>query len=196
MPEPEPLQFLPALRVVAAPDALDAALVAPTWPTTAMVARIASDDALVLLDLSVPPGTGSTPGPAGVGSAGVGSAAAREAMTATAMEAATAAISEAVGAADPFAIVEAESGFVGAWLDIPTVDRWVAANADWLLPHQPPSTATAVALVQGMVAALPVKILIDGQWALIMVPAVYANELAERAPVGPLSVGPGSEVTR
>ena len=74
---------------------------------------------------------------------------------------------------DPHAIVEPEAMFCGAWIAATDAEEWVATNADWHLPH-------GDGLSQGMVAALPVRILVDGERALVMVPISFASELEER----------------
>ncbi len=87
-------------------------------------------------------------------------------------------VAAAVTDVDPFAIVELESGFVGTWIDTGALRFWVERHADWHLPH-------GDGLSQGMVAALPVKILVEAGQALVLVPASFASELAERFQVGP-----------
>lgn len=74
---------------------------------------------------------------------------------------------------DPHAIVEPETMFSGVWIAAHDAEEWVATNADWHLPH-------GDGLSQGMVAALPVKILVEGARALVMVPVSFAAELEER----------------
>lgn len=78
-----------------------------------------------------------------------------------------------VPVADPHAIDEPETMFSGIWLDTGAVEEWVATNADWHLPH-------GDGLSQGMVAALPVKILVVADRALVMVPTSFLAELGER----------------
>lgn len=80
---------------------------------------------------------------------------------------------EPVTVGDPHAIVEPETMFCGVWIATADADEWVATNADWHLPH-------GDGLSQGMVAALPVKILVEGDRALVMVPVSFADELEER----------------
>jgi hypothetical protein len=74
---------------------------------------------------------------------------------------------------DEHAIVEPESMFAGVWLERVSVETWVAQNAEWLLPDED-------GLSQGMVAALPVKIHVEGTRALVLVPASFAHELEFR----------------
>ncbi len=74
---------------------------------------------------------------------------------------------------DVHAIVEPESMFAGLWIDRSFAVEWVQHNAEWLLPDHD-------GVAQGMVAALPVKILVDGDRALVMVPVSLAHELEAR----------------
>lgn len=147
MPGPEAVAVLPAVRVVADPVALDGAL------ARALGARLADLGARVLRlapdDLLV-----LVPGPDGP---------------------VLGALHEEILGLDHHAIVATESGFAGVWCFAGHVRRWVAANADWLLP-------AADGLSQGQVAGLPVKILVDGDEALVLVPTPIAHELAQRLP--------------
>lgn len=148
MPGPEAVPVIPALRVVADPVVLDGAL---AW---ALGARLGNLGVRVLRlapdDLLV-----LTPGPR----SGV-----------------LGALHEEILGVDHHAIVTTEAGFAGVWCFSGHVRRWVAANADWLLPDGP-------GLSQGQVAGLPVKILVDGDEALVLVPTPIAHELAERLQV-------------
>lgn len=74
---------------------------------------------------------------------------------------------------DSEAIVEPEIMFAGLWLHRTAAEDWVSLNADWQLP---PGDGFA----QGMVAALPVKILVEGDRVLVIVPVSFAQELEER----------------
>lgn len=74
---------------------------------------------------------------------------------------------------DPHAIVEPESMYTGTWLELGDARRWVAENAEWLLPERD-------GLSQGMVAALPVKVLVERNRALVIVPVSLSHELEER----------------
>jgi hypothetical protein len=73
---------------------------------------------------------------------------------------------------DSDAIVERETGFVGARLAREDLDR-VVAHMDWPLP-----TETGV-LAQGKIAGVPAKVLI-GEPALLVTNAAYADELLDR----------------
>ena len=74
---------------------------------------------------------------------------------------------------DEHAIVVADSGFVGAWLD-PEQLAQVAAHTDWPLP------TTRPALAQGFVAGVPAKLWLTDDGSLLLCAAPYAVELAER----------------
>ncbi len=79
----------------------------------------------------------------------------------------------ATGAAidDEHAIIEAETGFVGTWLD----PAEVAPHTDWPLPTARP------ALAQGSIAGVPAKLwLPDHGKALLVTAAAHAEELADR----------------
>jgi len=82
----------------------------------------------------------------------------------------------AIGAAtveldDEHAIVEAESGFVGAWLPVDAI----AHHLEWPLPRERPT------LAQGAVAQVPARVwLPDDGDALLITAAAYADELASR----------------
>ena len=73
---------------------------------------------------------------------------------------------------DPDAIVELEHGFVGARLATDDLER-LAGHVDWDLPTEPD------VLAQGKIAGVPSKLL-AGDPALLITPAAYAHELAER----------------
>jgi len=145
VPGPEAVAVLPALRVVADPAVLDGALVRALGP------RLADLGARVLRlapdDLLV-----LTPGQ---------------------RHPVLDALHEEIAGVDQHAIVTTEAGFAGAWFSADHVRRWVAGNADWLLPD-------GDGFHQGQVAGLPAKILVDGQEALVAVPTPMARELAER----------------
>jgi hypothetical protein len=72
---------------------------------------------------------------------------------------------------DEHAIVESESGFVGAWLPLGEVVRHV----EWSIPAERP------ALAQGSIANVPAKLwLPDAGDALLVTAAAYADELTGR----------------
>jgi hypothetical protein len=72
---------------------------------------------------------------------------------------------------DEHAIVEAEPGFVGAWLPVDAV----AHHIEWSIPAERPI------LAQGAVANVPARVwLPDDGDALLITAAAYADELANR----------------
>jgi hypothetical protein len=84
---------------------------------------------------------------------------------------------QGVDVGDDHAIVEAESGFVGAWLPL---DR-VTPHIEWTLPTDRP------ALAQGAVAAVPAKVWLPehrpgeaNDKVLLLTAAAYAHDLEER----------------
>lgn len=74
---------------------------------------------------------------------------------------------------DEFAIVVADSGFVGAWLDSSQLAA-VAEHTDWPLPTERPM------LAQGFVAGVPAKLWLTDDGSLLLCAAPYAVELTER----------------
>lgn len=121
-----------ARRVVAAPEALDAA----AWPPTVRALRLAPDDVLVLGE-----------GPLAV--------------------------------ADPDAIVVDDAGHAAFRLDPAEADALLARHVRWPLPAARPAFA------QGAVADLPARLILDVDEVVVLVPAPFAHELAER-------LGPGA----
>jgi hypothetical protein len=72
---------------------------------------------------------------------------------------------------DEHAIVEDETGFVGAWLD----PAEIVPHLEWPLPAERP------ALAQGSIAGVPAKLwLPDDGDALLLTAAAYADELMSR----------------
>lgn len=115
------------MRVVASPDALDAAI----WKQAALVLRFAPDDAFA------------------IGAAGV-------------------------DISDEDAIVADESGFLGAWMTTEELAEHVLSHIEWPLPEARPG------LGQGLIAGVPSKLWLTADRALLVCPAAYAHELAER----------------
>jgi hypothetical protein len=74
--------------------------------------------------------------------------------------------------ADPDAIVVADAGWAGAWLDPAVAAALLARHADWPLP--------AAGLAQGAAAGVPVKVVVADDRTLLLVPAAFQAELAER----------------
>jgi hypothetical protein len=73
---------------------------------------------------------------------------------------------------DPDAIVLADTGWAGAWLERGAAAELLARHAEW----RPPADG----LAQGALAGVPVKVLAAAERTLILVPAPFAVELAER----------------
>jgi hypothetical protein len=72
---------------------------------------------------------------------------------------------------DDDAIVVDDYGFVGAWLDLASIEP----HAEWPLPTERP------ALAQGSIAGVPAKVwLPDDGRALLITAAPYAHELSKR----------------
>ncbi len=76
--------------------------------------------------------------------------------------------------ADQHAIVEPETGFVGAWLTSDELAERVLPHVEWPLPAARP------ALAQGVVAGVPAKLWLEDDRALLLCAAAYAHELTER----------------
>jgi hypothetical protein len=75
---------------------------------------------------------------------------------------------------DPYAIQMQDYGYAGLWLDQVAALDFFSRSCEWKLPEERP------AFRQGAVAGLPAKIWFDRDRVLLMVPAVYAEELKER----------------
>ncbi len=121
------LETILGLRVVASPEALDAA----PWSEGTVVLRLAQDDVFAI-------GAGE------------------------------------IELADEHAIAVDEAGFVGMWLDSDELQDRVVPHIEWPLP------STRPALVQGLIAGVPAKLWLADDSALLLCPAAYAHELAER----------------
>ena len=73
---------------------------------------------------------------------------------------------------DPDAIVAADDGWAGAWLDGAAAAELLMHHAEW----RPP----AAGLAQGALAGVPVKVLVEPARTLVLVPRPFAVELVER----------------
>ena len=85
----------------------------------------------------------------------------------------------AIGAAggtfeDPHAILEPETGFVGAWLTIEELLSLVVPHLEWPLPETRP------AFLQGTIAGVPAKLWLEEDRALVIALAAYRDELEGR----------------
>lgn len=80
----------------------------------------------------------------------------------------------AIALSDQHAIVEPDGGFCGVRMTELEVIRLLSRNANWHLPDVRPC------LAQGMVAGLPVKVLVDDGRALLITLTPFAAELEEQ----------------
>jgi hypothetical protein len=79
---------------------------------------------------------------------------------------------DAIG--DPHAIVERDTAWHGVWMDVPDAMAFLERACEWELPYDRPAFA------QGAVADLPVKLWIERERVLVVVPSPFASELDER----------------
>lgn len=121
------LEPLPGRRLVASPEALDAA----PWSEGTLVLRFAPDDAFAI-------GGGETE-----------------------LE-------------DEHAIVVAEAGFMGMWLDSHELHDRLVPHIEWPLPSIRP------VLAQGLIAGVPAKLWLADDRALLLCAAAHAQELTDR----------------
>lgn len=75
---------------------------------------------------------------------------------------------------DPDAIFTVDGSWHGAWVEITLALELLQRHADWDVPIARP------ALAQGLVAGLPVKVWLERERALFVVPAAYAADFEER----------------
>ena len=81
---------------------------------------------------------------------------------------------ESLALDDPHAIVAPDGGFAGAWLPAAEALAALERTCEWELPSQRPAFA------QGAVAGVPVKLWLEEERVLVVVPAPYVHDLAER----------------
>jgi len=74
---------------------------------------------------------------------------------------------------DPHAIVAPDAGFVGAWVGADEALEFLERCCEWEIPRERPAFA------QGAVAGLPVKLWLEEERVLFLVPAPYAADLEE-----------------
>ena len=84
---------------------------------------------------------------------------------------------ERVDVADPYAIIEPETGFSAAWFDRSELARLQAVST-WEFPRRRPDFA------QGHLAGIPVKMLFEEGGILVLVPTVLTHHLEERLGMG------------
>lgn len=75
---------------------------------------------------------------------------------------------------DDHAIVSADGGWSGVWLDADSAVRLLAAGADW---HPEPDRPV---LAQGMLLQLPIKLWLETDRTLLLTQHAFAADLAER----------------
>jgi hypothetical protein len=76
--------------------------------------------------------------------------------------------------ADPHAIILPDSGFVGVWLSAEALQAIFEQHCEWALP------ATRPVFVQGAVAGIAAKLWLEAERGLLIVPAAYGHDFAER----------------
>ncbi len=81
---------------------------------------------------------------------------------------------DALGISDSHAIIITDTSFAGLWLPTADADYALARLCEWELP------STRPAFAQGAVAGIPAKLWLTTARTLILVPAPYATEFAER----------------
>jgi hypothetical protein len=79
-----------------------------------------------------------------------------------------------VAVSDPHAIIVAEDGFRGVWVAAEPALTFLEHACAWELPSARPAFA------QGAVADLPVKLWLEADRVLFLVPAPFAADLEER----------------
>jgi hypothetical protein len=75
---------------------------------------------------------------------------------------------------DTHAIIERNAGLAGAWVAADEALAFLERACEWELPRERPAFA------QGAVADLPMKLWLEEDRVLLMVPAAYATDLEER----------------
>ncbi len=75
---------------------------------------------------------------------------------------------------DPHAIVIADGGFAGTWLETAAAAEFLQQHCEWEVPNGRPAFA------QGAVAGIPTKLWLEAERVLFIVPAPYAADFAER----------------
>jgi hypothetical protein len=138
------LEPLVCTRIVATVTALEAA----RWPTGAIVLRVAPDEMLIVRNGAADP--------------------------AESADSSLDSLVSLVGAADPHAIVEGDSGWRGVWVPSDLALTLVERGCRWDPPRARPAFA------QGALADLPVKIWFEEDRVLFIVAAPFAADLEAR----------------
>jgi hypothetical protein len=134
-------------RIVATAAALEAA----RWPTGSIALRVAPDEMLIVRN---------------------GAADRAESVDPTLVSLLP--LVSLVGAADPHAIIEEDSGWRGAWVPAAQALALVERACRWEPPRARPAFA------QGALADLPVKIWFEHEQVLFIVAAPFAADLEAR----------------
>ena len=79
-----------------------------------------------------------------------------------------------VPVSDPHAIIIADGGFAGLWVDVDEAMSFLQHACEWELPAERPAFA------QGSVAGVATKIWLEADKVLFVVQAPYAEEFEER----------------
>lgn len=82
--------------------------------------------------------------------------------------------SQTVATTDPHAIIVEDTGWCGAWLDEADAADFLRNNCTWEVPVERPAFA------QGRVADAPVKLWLEHDRVLFLVPHVAAHDLGKR----------------
>ena len=77
---------------------------------------------------------------------------------------------------DEHAIVVEDSGWSGSWFERRQVEQLLKEHATWALPPH------RFGFAQGMAAQAPVKVVVEPERVLLLVPHVAAHDLAKRIP--------------
>lgn len=77
---------------------------------------------------------------------------------------------------DPYAVVISEAGFLSATLSHQKARLLLSRHCEW----KPPATDNYPTQAQGALAGIPVKFLFQAERVVLLVEAVYAEDLLER----------------
>lgn len=75
---------------------------------------------------------------------------------------------------DPYAIIVPDGGFAAGWVAAEEALAFLERACEWELPSQRP------ALAQGAVAGVPVKLWLEEERVLFVVPGPYVHDFGER----------------
>lgn len=80
---------------------------------------------------------------------------------------------------DPHALIAADPGWMAAWLQHDTLERLLRHGAEWR------PGVTRPTLAQGLLFQLPVKVWVEDERVLLLVPHTLAGDLARRIEAAP-----------